>query len=188
MLEQEQAHLVVGLQELYRRIKGTPHWLGPPLKELSNGQPLTHDILERLGVFELDEHRCSETCEEHPNLTQQRLIAGVPGSLQRQDLPGCGSDSSHSTTSESIASKSSSSGHFGVNNFPSTPPNQSTSPQALPTPMQIGAQTCIQSAPMQSSRPWIDPLLGYDDNTDPCLAMTDWNEDGDFQNFKSTFL
>lgn len=71
MLEQQQAQLDIGLQELYRRIKDSPRWPGSPLKESSNGKPLTHDILERLGALKLDEHNGFEILKEDPSLMQQ---------------------------------------------------------------------------------------------------------------------
>ncbi|KAI9680830.1 MAG: hypothetical protein M1817_004270 [Caeruleum heppii] len=53
MLEQQQVQLVVGLRELYQRTKNGAAWNGPPLADTENGHPLTHDILEGLGILDL---------------------------------------------------------------------------------------------------------------------------------------
>mgnify|MGYP001186182659 CR=1 FL=1 len=75
MLEQQQAQLVAGLQETYRRLVDANVWPGKPLSEAS-GQPLTHDILARLDLLEpkndgSGEH---EHFEEDCQKLQQRLI------------------------------------------------------------------------------------------------------------------
>jgi len=51
MLEQQQAQLVSGLREMYRRLQAGESWPGKSLKESHGGFPLTHDILERLNVL-----------------------------------------------------------------------------------------------------------------------------------------
>lgn len=51
MLEHEQAQLIAGLRELYRRLISGEQWPGDPLIQAENGNPLTHDILERLGLL-----------------------------------------------------------------------------------------------------------------------------------------
>jgi len=51
VLERQQFKLVAGLRKLYCLLQKKEEWPGPPLQELSEGFPLTHDILERLGVL-----------------------------------------------------------------------------------------------------------------------------------------
>jgi hypothetical protein len=51
MLEQQQAQLVTGLRELYRRLQAGEEWPGERLREYHGGHPLTHDILERLDLL-----------------------------------------------------------------------------------------------------------------------------------------
>lgn len=55
MLERQHTELIAGLQELYRRIQAGEPFPSPPLEPAYNGQPLTHKILEALGVLPSDE-------------------------------------------------------------------------------------------------------------------------------------
>src|SRR4051812_12755070 len=91
MLEQQQAQLVTGLQELYRRTLDREGWPGCPLKETPNGHPLTHDILERLGALKQEGQSMEEPFEDDIGLLQQRLIANGAGLMQRQDSSDGGS-------------------------------------------------------------------------------------------------
>ncbi|KAJ5117298.1 hypothetical protein N7526_011407 [Penicillium atrosanguineum] len=52
MLEQQQSWLVHGLQVLYHRAIEDESWSEDLLKAETNGHPLTHDILTRLGVLD----------------------------------------------------------------------------------------------------------------------------------------
>ena len=63
MLENQQAQLVVGLQELYKRTQNGQGWTGAPLRETSQGLPLTHDILERLGALKQEGHNTTDVFE-----------------------------------------------------------------------------------------------------------------------------
>ena len=51
MLEQQQERFVDALQEMYHRLQRNGMWSSTKLTEV-NGQPLTHDILQGLGLFE----------------------------------------------------------------------------------------------------------------------------------------
>ena len=55
MLERQHTELISGLQELYRRIQAGEPFPSHPLEPAYNGQPLTHKILEALGVLQSDE-------------------------------------------------------------------------------------------------------------------------------------
>ena len=55
MLERQHTELSSGLQELYRRIQAGEPFPSLPLEPAYNGQPLTHKILEALGVLPSDE-------------------------------------------------------------------------------------------------------------------------------------
>ncbi len=55
MIERQHTQLIAGLQELYRRTQTGQGCDGPPLDPVINGQPLTHKILEGLGVLRTDE-------------------------------------------------------------------------------------------------------------------------------------
>lgn len=73
MLERQQIWLVRGLRELYQRITEGKGWPGDSLELESNGHPLTHDLLARLGV--LDENLSLDS--EEKNL---QFIADSEGS------------------------------------------------------------------------------------------------------------
>lgn len=93
MLEQQQVWLVNGLQELYRRAQEGEGWTGEPLKAESNGHPLTHDLLTRLGALD---HTKGETFEDNVEQMQQRLWQQNAGLMQRQESSDGSSDTAHS--------------------------------------------------------------------------------------------
>lgn len=66
MLERQHAQLIAGLQELYRRTQDGQGWRGTPLDLVNNGQPLTHQMLERLGVLRSYEWDDSECLDDMP--------------------------------------------------------------------------------------------------------------------------
>lgn len=119
MLESQQAQLVSGLQELYKRVQNGQGWTGNPLKENTQGQPLTHDILERLGALKQEGHATNDSFEEDLSLLQQKLIADGAGFMQRAP-----SHDSHSDTSapspiyEPVAQRPHFSSPFTLNQFP----------------------------------------------------------------------
>ncbi|KAG9677072.1 hypothetical protein KCU95_g16136, partial [Aureobasidium melanogenum] len=95
MLEQQQAQLVAGLQETYRRLLDANVWPGKPLSE-ATGHPLTHDILARLDLLEpkndgSGEH---EHFEEDCQKLQQRLISEGASFIGRRNSNGYESDHS----------------------------------------------------------------------------------------------
>lgn len=134
MLEQQQAQLVAGLQELYRRTQNGQGWKGPPLKESSNGTPLTHDILERLGALRSRRHNVeAEHFEEDLNSLQQRLLANGAGFLQRTPSDSS-SDACLSPTFSQGSRKPSKRDPLSFSKLPPTPPTYSPFPEhASPT-------------------------------------------------------
>lgn len=52
MLERQQSQLIAGIQILYQSMQNGHRWTGPPLEHDAYGQPLTHQILQGLGVVE----------------------------------------------------------------------------------------------------------------------------------------
>ena len=60
MLERQHTQLIGGLQELYRRTQNGDGWTGPRIDFGSHNQPLTHKILEALGVLQPEEWEDSE--------------------------------------------------------------------------------------------------------------------------------
>lgn len=120
MLEQQQAWLVYGLQELYRRTSDGHGWPGEPLKCEANGHPLTHDLLTRLGA--LDQSK-GDHFEESPEMMQQKLWTQKPGHMQRQESSDGSSESPQSPVGSSRFSDV-----FGRHHhLPPTPPSFSPS-------------------------------------------------------------
>ncbi|KAJ5737345.1 uncharacterized protein N7483_002470 [Penicillium malachiteum] len=70
MLEQQQAWLVHGLQELYCRSKKGEDLTGDRLELQPNGHPLTHDLLTHLGALDPTK---DETFEVNPGNMQHKL-------------------------------------------------------------------------------------------------------------------
>jgi hypothetical protein len=129
MLEQQQAQLVAGLQELYRRTQNGQGWEGPPLKESSHGTPLTHDILERLGSLRSSRHNSeTEHFEEDINALQRQLLENGAG-LMQQTISDSGSDSGLSPASDRLPHKPRFNGAISFGKLPPTPPTQSPYPQ-----------------------------------------------------------
>lgn len=98
MLEQQQARMVHGLHELYRRSIDGEGWAGDRLKTEPNGQPLTYDLLTRLGALD---HSKGEYFEENPETMQQDLWRFNAGHMQRQESSDISADSPQSLTARS---------------------------------------------------------------------------------------
>lgn len=79
--------LVFGLQEMYKRALSGQGWLGAPVSEASSGVPLTHDILERLGVIEHDTRSNTESSGSDKEDLPENSIDNGEGFLQAQDPP-----------------------------------------------------------------------------------------------------
>lgn len=151
MLENQQAQLVTGLQELYKRTQNGQGWIGSPLKETSHGAPLTHDILERLGALKQDGHATGEMFEEDLTLMQQRLIANGAGFMQRDTSSDSDSETAPSPMFEPMPQKPGFTDPFSLHSFPPTPPNQSPYPRnarTVPSKMRTYPQPRIDQTAM----------------------------------------
>lgn len=137
MLEQQQAWLVYGLQELYRRTSGGHGWPGEPLKCESNGHPLTHDLLTRLGV--LDQSR-GDHFEENTEAMQQKLWKQKPSHMQRQES----SDGSSTSSKSPPVGTSCFSVNIGRNQLP-TSPNFSPSSRTTTSQPPIETESHIEN-------------------------------------------
>ncbi|KAI9738360.1 MAG: hypothetical protein M1834_008861 [Cirrosporium novae-zelandiae] len=216
MLEQQQAQLVAGLQEMYRRAQTGEGWPGTPLKEASGGSPLTHDILERLGALKHDSHSNAPSpqhFEDDLSALQKKLIEGGASIMQRSDS-STDSDSEHIQTpvldaSKPVVTSNLFSDPLAFNQFPPTPPMQ-----ASPFPEVVRATTplkprsgFIQTALAQGlsqgaiQHSWMSPISTYDDSIDfipnnfdvfssnqlSRQQMTsDWNDEEAFNTFLNT--
>ncbi|KAL6233517.1 hypothetical protein BDW75DRAFT_187724 [Aspergillus navahoensis] len=141
MLEQQQAWLVNGLQELYRRLVNSDGWEGEPLKCEANGQPLTHDLLTQLGALDTSKH---ERFEEHAEVMQQELWKRNAGHLQCQDSSDTSSESAQSPVMPPQFSDP-----FAARTVPQTPTTISPT-----TTLRIEVpQSAIKSEPRQMTSP-----------------------------------
>jgi hypothetical protein len=168
MLEQQQVWLVNGLQELYRRAQEGEGWTGEPLKAESNGHPLTHDLLTRLGALD---HSKGEQFEENVESMQQKLWQQNPGYMQRQESSDGSSDTAQSPILSSSSNTSNNNNHrhhshhhhnnhrvhpYTVSGFPEalsrrqlppTPPSYSPSSQTMITiKSEKGQPTVVTTA------------------------------------------
>jgi len=173
MLENQQAQLVAGLQELYKRTQNGQGWIGSPLKETSHGAPLTHDILERLGALKQDGHATGEVFEEDLTLMQQRLIANGAGFMQRETSSDSDSETAPSPMFEQIPQKPIFTDPFSLHSFPPTPPNQSPYPRnarTVPSKMQSYSQPRIDQTGMNTQllqrQTWGPSSGRFDDSMD----------------------
>ncbi|KAF9887147.1 hypothetical protein FE257_010522 [Aspergillus nanangensis] len=143
MLEQQQTWLVYGLQELYRRANDGEGWPGEPLKCESNGHPLTHDLLTRLGA--LDQNK-GERFEENTEMMQQELWKQNAGHMQRQDSSDGSSESAHSPIVSTRFSDP------FAQQLPPTPPNFS------PTSRTHGPTIKTEPQMAQSNPAFVTPM------------------------------
>jgi hypothetical protein len=164
MLENQQAQLVVGLQELYKRTQNGQGWTGPPLKETSHGMPLTHDILEQLGALKQEGQVSGDVFEEDLGALQHRLIASGASMMQREPSHDGSSDSAPSPSYEP-QQRPQYSQPFPVSRFPPTPPNQSPYPQNARPVSHHKAQTYPHVA-THSNLAWATPVSEFDDGMD----------------------
>lgn len=102
MLEQQQAQLVQGLQEMYHRMLAAQQWQGPALSE-ATGQPLTHDILSAMGLLEKKHDGSDETIpfEDDCEKLQARLLSDGAVLTKRRGSFSSDSDHSHRAHSSS---------------------------------------------------------------------------------------
>ncbi|KAF7590787.1 hypothetical protein BBP40_002355 [Aspergillus hancockii] len=166
MLEQQQAWLVYGLQELYRRTSEGDGWPGEPLKCEANGHPLTHDLLTRLGA--LDQSK-GERFEENTESMQQDLWKQNAGHMQRQDSSDGSSESAHSPVLPSRFSDT-------FSRQPLTPPTFSPSSRQGPT---------IKTEPqlVSNSPNFIPPLAMHGDVVNPIALQSPQQWPNSINNF-----
>ncbi|KAJ5337069.1 hypothetical protein MYU51_006439 [Penicillium brevicompactum] len=137
MLEQQQSWLVHGLQELYRRNIEGEGWPGDHLKLEPNGNPLTHDLLMRLGALDSSK---GERFEESPETLQTDLWHTNSG-MQRQESSDGGSESAQSPARSRFSD--------AFSHMPPTPPTYTSSPtqiksEQMPSTPQYAAPMSMQ--------------------------------------------
>ena len=163
MLENQQEHLVSGLQLLYKRTQHGQGWNATPSGEMRHGTISTHDILKRLGVLEQKGLNIKETSEEDLSVLQQRLIAGGADVTQKEPSFDGSLDSAPSPVIEPMRQNRMLSDPSGVDQSLPTPPNQSGYPQSAHRVPQIDSQV---SPSIHSSLTWLTPVSDFNDGVD----------------------
>ena len=171
MLEQQQSQLVNGLQTLYGKMLRGQSWPGPPLQESSNGRPLTHDILEQLGVLDSNSTIGGGNFEEDLGTLQQRLFASGAGFLRGRS-PDSDSDHSQSkaTFFEPLTQPNDMSNAFAISQTVTPPSSQSPVPTSVspklraPTVQSRGDfQSCMNPGLLQQRQTWAGPPTLFQD-------------------------
>jgi len=87
MIEQQQITITNGLRQMYYKLLENGLWEGPPLEKV-DGHPLTHDILSKLGVIDVNDSEHSDRFEDDlTGLEQQLFERNGPSSRQRKATP-----------------------------------------------------------------------------------------------------
>ena len=207
MLEQQQTQLVNGIQELYDRCLNSQGWKGAPLKDCTNGHPLIHDILERLGALKIDNHHDYETFEEDFEAMQEKLVAeGRPSSHRQGSTSSSWDDVPYQKMKQEPTSpKLFSDDTFPAPHAPCCPPSPSSPASYLQTPIDspfppssLTEFSQMNPSILHTEQPlWPQPTICYDEemafspfeNTsfdsmrmmqqkaNLCLPTTPWVED-----------
>lgn len=150
MLEQQQSQLVAGLRELYTRLQKGESWPGQPLRESSDGHPLTHDILERLDLLHSpsDNSNIHEGFEDDCGRLQQKLLERGASYTRRRCSMSSDSDHGHASTPTSFNGTPTTRSFgfdspFARNNAPPTPPMTSPFPRQSQTVMPVKQETSM---------------------------------------------
>ncbi|KAI9725092.1 MAG: hypothetical protein M1812_000368 [Candelaria pacifica] len=173
MLEQQQAQLITGLQELYKRARNGQGWKGKSLENSVDGHPLTHDILYRLGALKGSNNGSPEIFEENLDAIQQRLIDSGADYAPRQDSPESESDGQPSFYDNAGSRKILFNSPFGTHQAPPTPPMRNSYPSHVQTPQasleyDSPASTSISMSPADlQQQAWpSQSQISYDDSSD----------------------
>ena len=171
MLEQQQQQLVNGLQELYDIVISNRGWKGSLLNDSTNGRPLTHDLLERVGALKLDSNVEAERFEEDLDLLRQKVALDEGGSP-----PNVSTDSgfqSQTAFPECSSPRHVSNDLFPIfTSFPPTPPLQNSAEQAsvnlVHSSDRVNPALSLDPSKLHSSRQsWAPPQPStYDENLD----------------------
>ena len=144
MLERQHGQLSAGLQELYRRAQSCRSWTGPCLEFGDHDQPLTHEILEVLGVLHPDDREDMESVDHDWQDLEAQDQDGNDWMYSRVDSsPTQAAFSPNSTTQmafsqSAIMSKRQSKAHSSL------APTAQTLP--MPPPL-IASSACIKPEP-----------------------------------------
>ncbi|KAI9677712.1 MAG: hypothetical protein M1829_002484 [Trizodia sp. TS-e1964] len=166
MLEAQQVQLIEGLRSLYDRVVNQNGWIGEPLEEAASGHPLTHDILERLGILRREEFDVVVSEEALESIFRKI----VEGSTDMMDL----SDTTHAQADIILHHEANRLhvGGFDDHDFASTPQDaqhhHSGDDANIESILQSALETDGTSAALTSSLGQLkaDPTLSLDDICD----------------------
>ncbi|KAJ5654900.1 hypothetical protein N7490_001903 [Penicillium lividum] len=143
MLEQQNAWLACGLQELYRRAIDGEGCLKKPLKPGHDGYSLLQDLLTHLGVLDPSK---GERFEETPKVMREEL-GGTSPQVQCNDFSKSGADSAQSPVARLCFSSAATPCHampLAPPIFNPTVPELTFEPELqMPTNPQFDTQTLV---------------------------------------------
>lgn len=185
MLEQQQIQLVNGLQELYKKAKASQGWDGPLLGDGGHGRPLTHDILDSLGVLQHETLNNCSSFEDDLDVMQHRLVRDGSDSVQRRGSSDSENERSSVRTSifELTPQHPLAKNTFSTSQLPTPPLTQTpftmpvwhgqpgskasqVRPQSLEVHPGCSAGQASMSAIAIDQQSWLDSPIAYDEDVD----------------------
>ena len=201
MLEQQQDKLVNALQELYDRNLKQKAWPGPPLNKTAKGIPLTHDILEALGLLKLDDQGNGETFEEDTEVLRRKMIIKeeehaypTPTTTQSEfspisprfepflSRPFAGDKAPPATRFQPTPPMQSPEEDTSMT-FPESSLNMGTGMNLEATSLQSPSQTWMQAARYVPEMDYnydvalYNGMAAMQQKANPCLPMSAWNDE-----------
>ena len=158
-----------GLRTLYERVMDSDKWTGPPLKSASNGHPLTHDILERLGALVLENEIECNTFEDDFKVLQRRASLQEHAAMSpRPDTVGKQPPSKRPCRTSIHVSESSIPKHY----LPPTPPDLSpTGAKSTSFSADFGAEPAFPGVTAQTHNTW-PQCLDFDPEIQKSLGQS----------------
>ncbi|KAI4239027.1 MAG: hypothetical protein L6R40_005613 [Gallowayella cf. fulva] len=130
MLEQNRNQLVNGLQKMYSLLINDQGWPGRPLERLHKGQPLTHDVLERLDAIRVEGPVKLDHFPESTSGMLQALTGDDDRPLKREASPASDSTFEHASPSDAAS-----------------PPDAISLPDAISPPDTISPESLVADPP-----------------------------------------
>lgn len=163
MLEQQQEKLVNATRELYTRAVDGGRWPGQPLQVTPKGYPLTHDILERLGLLKLGSQD-DGTFEEDTEILRQKMMI-----IKQEENPYSTPTTTQSELSPVDSPNYELTSRSFVDGMPRTPfqPTPPISPEeqeSMIFPVNglgIDTSMCMESTSIQACQAWIPSTSTY---------------------------
>lgn len=163
MLEQQQEKLVNATRELYTRAVDGGRWPGQPLQVTPKGYPLTHDILERLGLLKLGSQD-DGTFEEDTEILRQKMMI-----IKQEENPYSTPTTTQSELSPVDSPNYELTSRSFVDGMPPTPfqPTPPISPEeqeSMIFPVNglgIDTSMCMESTSIQACQAWIPSTSTY---------------------------